>query len=146
MILRSVAAGSPSVFALSAVGISGNSLASIPLMFDSERLHLRCMLIWRTTISMSIRSGCIEFTQSVSSRAGRVIAPLSSTCAPSQQLTPTSRLVAASFRRLSSVLSRMLPRTGSVLREETARPTMDRPFEKFSWRTERRMMQPPAGK
>ena len=60
---------------------------------------LQVQLIVRTTISMSILSGGIELTQSVSSRAGSVIAPSSSTCAPSQQLTPTSRLVAASFRR-----------------------------------------------
>src|SRR6187455_3203534 len=49
---------------------------------------------------------------------------------------PISRLVAVSFRPASSVLSRTLARTGSVLRLDTARLTTDRPRARFSCMTE----------
>src|SRR6476620_11563090 len=49
---------------------------------------------------------------------------------------PISRLVAVSLRPPSSVLSRTLARTGSVLRLETARLTTDRPRARFSCMTE----------
>src|SRR3990170_6526988 len=49
---------------------------------------------------------------------------------------PISRLVAVSFSPASSVLSRTLARTGSVLRLETARVTTDRPRARFSCMTE----------
>jgi len=143
MICRMVAGGRPSGCSPSAVGISGNSLASIPLMFDSDRPLRRWTLMVRTLSSISMRPACIELTQSVRRRAGRVTAPSSSIWLPSQQLTPTSRLVAASFRRSSSVLNRMLLSTGNVLREETARPTMDRPLARFSCMTDRRTATPP---
>jgi len=69
-------------------------------------------------------------------RAGTVVAPSSSTLAPIQQLIPTSRLVAESFSRPASVARSTLPSTGSVERGETARPTMLRPFARFSCRQE----------
>src|SRR6185436_322836 len=46
------------------------------------------------------------------------------------------RFVAVSLRPASSVLSRTLARTGSVLRFETARLTTDRPRARFSCMTE----------
>src|SRR4029077_7712647 len=49
---------------------------------------------------------------------------------------PISRLVAVSLSPASSVLSRTLARTGSVLRFETARLTTDRPRARFSCMTE----------
>src|SRR6266576_6620443 len=49
---------------------------------------------------------------------------------------PISRFVAVSLRPASSVLSRTLARTGSVLRLDTARLTTDRPRARFSCMTE----------
>ena len=51
-------------------------------------------------------------------------------------MIPISRLVAVSLSPASSVLSRTLARTGSVLRFDTARLTTDRPRARFSCMTE----------
>ena len=83
---------------------------------------------------MSIRSGGRLLTNSLNKRAGTVIAPSSSTLAPIQQLIPISRFVAARRNWLSFASNKILPNTGIVLREETARLTTDRPLARFSCR------------
>ena len=76
-------------------GMMGNSAESTPFMLASVRRQCMWSVCVRTCSSMSMRSGGRLFTNSVSSRAGTVIAPSSSTLAPIQQVTPMSRLVAA---------------------------------------------------
>lgn len=56
------------------------------------------------------------------SLAGTVMAPSSSTFAGTQQLIPTSRLVAVRRRRPESVRSRTFPRIGRLPRVETLAP------------------------
>ena len=85
---------------------------------------------------MSMRSGGSELTNSVSRRAGTVVVPSSSTLAPIQVVMAMVRSVAASRSRDSSAASRMLLSTGSVLRLETARATVARPFCRFSCKHE----------
>ena len=86
------------------------------------------------SVLMSMRSLGNEVTKSVRRRAGTVIAPSSSTAAPSQQVTAISRFVAASFSRPSSLDIRTWEVWGSVLRVATARPTTASPLARFSWR------------
>ena len=88
----------------------------------------------RTLSDISIGPGGSEFTKSLNSFAGTVIAPSSSTLAGTQQFTPISRLVAVSFSRPPSVFRRTLPRIGRVPRVETPRPTIARPRVRFSCR------------
>src|SRR3990172_2758876 len=97
----------------------------------------RTLSFWvRTFRCISTRSLGKVDTRSVNVRAGTVVEPSSSTFAPIQQLIPTSRLVAESRRRPSSVATRTFASTGSVLRGLTARETMFRPCAKFSCKTE----------
>ncbi len=75
-------------------------------------------------------------TMSARSLAGTVIAPSASILPGTQYVIPISRFVAVSLRPASSVRIRTLPRTGRVLRDETARLTTDRPRARFSCMTE----------
>ena len=115
---------------------TGNSSASIPLML--ERLPPQVTFRVRSLADScrSIRWFGSDMTRSVSSLAGTVISPSASTLPGTQQLMPISRLVAVSFRPLSSVLSRTFASTGSVARLLTARLTTPRPRARFSCITE----------
>ncbi len=117
-------------------GMTGNSSASMPLM-------LACTLPQETwsvsVVLLSDRSTRSEGRLLISSpkvRAGTVVAPLSCTVAPIQQVMTISRLVAESFRRPLSTASSTLPNTGSVDRGLTARPTMLNPLARLSCRQE----------
>ncbi len=116
----------------SAVGMMGNSAASMPRMLASYWAQRRCRVWVRTVNSMSMRSAGRLLTNSLNSLAGMVVDPSSSTLAPIQQLMPISRLVAARRSWPSLASSKMLPKTGNVLRDETARLTIDRPLARFS--------------
>jgi len=115
-------------------GMIGNSSASSPLRFASVVALFRWIVLVRTFSAISIGPGGREFTKSVKSFAGTVIAPSSSIFAGTQQLTPISRFVAVSLSRPLSVLRSTLPRMGSVPLVETPRPTIDRPRARFSCR------------
>ena len=115
-------------------GMIGNSSASRPFMLASVVALLRCTVLVRTLSAMSIGPAGSELTKSVNSLAGTVIAPSSSIFAGTQQFTPISRLVAVSFSRPPSVLTRTFPRIGRVPRVETPRPTIERPRVRFSCR------------
>ncbi len=118
----------------SMVGMMGKLAASMPFMLASKLAQRRLSVCVRVDNSMSMRSGGRLLTNSVSRRAGTVIEPSSSTLAPIQQVTPISRLVAASRSWLSRASSMMLASTGMVLRDDTARPTIASPFARFSCR------------
>src|SRR3954453_12021860 len=60
------------------------------------------------------------------------MAPSSSTFAPTQQITVSSRFVAANFSWPPSVWSSTFPSTGRVLLGATTRPTVARPSFSFS--------------
>ena len=129
----------------STVGIGGKSSASVPFIFASKRAHLRARPLGWAVDSTSIRSLGSELTNSVSRRAGTVMAPSSSTCAPIQVLIAISRLVADSFNRDWSVDIRTFWVIGSVVLVATALPTTERPRLRFSWRQDSRMRGPPRG-
>jgi hypothetical protein len=76
---------------------------------------------------MWVFAGGIVLTRSVKVLDGTVVDPSSSIFAPIQQVIPNSRLVADRRNLPSSVATRILDRTGRVLRGETARDTMLRP-------------------
>ncbi len=119
-----------------AVATAGNSWASIPLIFDSKRAQ-RILSVWVASSScISIRSGGKELTNSVNRRAGTVIAPVFSTLAPTQQLIPSSKLLADNFNCPLSVANKTFDSTGSVLRLATTRPTILKPLARFSCKQE----------
>ena len=122
-VASSTTGGSPS----SALGISGNSDASKPFMFAllPRLLTFRVLVSSTNAISTGVCGKLL--TKSVSSFAGTVVVPSSSICASTQQLMPISKLVADSFRRPWSVVSKILDRIGSVLRLETAWLTANSP-------------------
>jgi hypothetical protein len=68
--------------------------------------------------------------------AGTVVDPSSRIFAPIQQVIPNSRFVAERLRRPSSVAINTFPKTGRVLRGETARETMLKPWARFSCNTD----------
>jgi len=113
-------------------GMIGNSSASIPLMFASYGPDRRCTVFVRTFSESSTLPGGSELTKSMNSLAGTVIAPSSSTFAGTQQLMPTSRLVAVRRRRPESVRSRTLPRMGRLPLVETPLPAIPSPCARFS--------------
>ena len=115
-------------------GMIGNSSASRPLMFASYGPDFRCTVFVRTLRESSTLPGGSELTKSMKSFAGTVMAPSSSTFAGTQQLIPTSRLVAVSLRRPASVRRRTLPRIGRLPRVETPRPAIPNPWARFSCR------------
>ena len=82
--------------------------------------------------SMSIRSLGKELTNSVSSLAGTVMIPSSSTIAPIQVVMAISRFVADSFSMDWSVLISTFWVMGKVDRLATARPTIPSPRLRFS--------------
>src|SRR3990172_852096 len=104
-----------------------------------------CRLCVRTENSMSTRSLGKVFTRSTNVRAGTVVAPGASILAPIQHVIPSSRLVADRRSRPSSVASSTFPRTGSVLLGATARATLPRARDRFSWRQETFMVSEPLG-
>src|SRR5206468_841452 len=81
----------------------------------------------RTFSDNSTFPGGSEFTKSMKSLAGTVMAPSSSTFAGTQQLIPTSRLVAVRRKRPESVRRRTLPRIGKLPLVETPRPAIPNP-------------------
>ena len=109
------------------VGMGGKSSASIPLMVAS----FRAATIWacrdRGATVSATSTGGREAMNSVNRRAGMVMAPSSSTVAGIQAVIAISRLVAASLRRPSSVVTKTCEVCGKVLRVATARPTVFSP-------------------
>ena len=87
----------------STLGMGGKSLASTPVMRASKRRHFRVSVFLAERVISILSFGSVA-TKSVSSLAGTVVAPSSSTLAPIQQDTAISRLVADSFSRPSSVV------------------------------------------
>ena len=85
---------------------------------------------------MSMRSPPRELTNSVSTRAGTVTDPSSSTIAPIQVVMAISRLVAESRSIPWSAESSTFWVTGRVARVATARPTTPRPRLRFSCKHE----------
>src|SRR5205085_5940366 len=83
----------------SALGISGNSEASKPLIFALLPSLLILILLESSGTVISTEDGDRLFTKSVSSFAGTVVVPSSSTWASTQQLMPISKFVADNFRR-----------------------------------------------
>ncbi len=81
---------------------------------------------------MSILSLGSEVMNSLSNLAGTVVAPSSSIFAPTQHEIAISRLVAASFKRPSSVEMSTLEVIGRVERTAAARPTTLKPLARFS--------------
>ena len=124
--------GAPSLMA----GMGGKSLASMPATLAS--LRAQTMRSWRPRGVSVISMGSLgsELTKSDRRRAGTVMAPSSSTLAPIQEVMAISRLVAASLSRPDSEAMRTWEVWGNVLRTATARPTIDRPLERFSCRLE----------
>ena len=97
----------------------------------------RTFKVWVRTLSDI--STCLSAsvpTSSVKVRAGTVVEPSSWILAPIQQVMPSSRLVAERRKRPSSVATNTLASTGRVLRVDTARETMLRPWARFSCRTD----------
>ena len=112
----------------STVGIGGKSPGSAPLMWASNLAQSSARLSGCSEVTASILSSGRELTNSVKSRAGTVIDPSSSTCAPIQVLMAISRLVAASLSRLSSVDIRTFWIIGSVVLVATGPAHNGQPF------------------
>ena len=115
----------------STVGIGGNSSESVPFILASKRWQVRPTISGSVSVFMSIRSSGREFTKSVSSRAGIVTSPSSSTWAPIRVVIAISRFVADKTSILSSVEIFTFCSTGKLLREATALPTIERPRLRF---------------
>ena len=107
-------------------------MASMPLILASKRAHFSLRVLERGERLMSTLSLGREPINSVSRRAGTVMAPSSSILAPIQQLMAISRLVATSLRRDRSAAKRTLLVMGSVVLAAAARPTMPSPRFSFS--------------
>ncbi len=112
----------------SGTGMGGNSWASMPLMSKLD-VPLRMLSDWVRVVRdrLTLSPGRV-LIRSAKMRAGTVMLPSSSICAPIQQVIPSSRLVAEMRRRPSSVAIRMLLRTGRVLRGDTALDTTPSPW------------------
>ena len=119
-----------------AVWIAGNSSASMPLMWVWNRPGLQVERLAGRDLELDLVAGRqrVDEVRQELGRDGR--RPVLVDLARNPVGDPISRLVAVSLSPASSVLSRTLASTGSVLRLETARLTTDRPRARFSCMTE----------
>ena len=97
MAVRRTCGSIRTVIPSSTVGMGGNSSASVPLIWAWKRAQRNWTPLGRAVNSMSIFSLGSEPTKSDRSRAGMVMAPSSSTIAPTQVVIASSKLVADSL-------------------------------------------------